>query len=160
MHVVLLKYIINYMVVELWSMNASEAGYMPIMCFIYTWDDSYSCKMQLKSFNSSSNSSRDWLWSSFPARCWPTDFRASFIHNIPRKEENMIGWRRSSSTTLSTTTTTHHHHYPPTLTEQEVGREKWGGSTSETQSLSHSRSFVKPMLCHCAIVAVLDSKLI
>ena len=61
--------------------------------------------------------------SSLQARCWPEAFHATFIHNIQRKGEDRIGWRRSRRSTISTTTTFYHHHYPQTLTENET----WGG---------------------------------
>ena len=66
-------------------------------------------------------SPQDRLIGPLPAKCGPEAFHATFIHNIQRKGEDRIGWRRSLGTTISTKTTTYHHLYPPTLTDEEVG---------------------------------------
>ena len=100
-----------------------------------------SIAVYISSSSRSSRSSQDWLLSSFPARCWPEAFNATFIYNIQRKGEDRIGWRRISGTTISTNTSTYHNHNPPlTLREQEMGGGKKGGKTSETQS--HSQSYL------------------
>ena len=62
--------------------------------------------------------------SPFLARSWPDDVHATFIHNIQRKGEDRIGWRRSLVYTICATTTTYHHHYPPNSYRLRGGRRK------------------------------------
>ena len=84
---------------------------------------------------SSSRTSQDRLLSPFPARIWPEAFHASFVHNIQRKGEGKIGWRRSIGTTISTTTTTYHHTIPQLLQIKRWGEER---RRKNLRKLSHT----------------------
>ena len=73
--------------------------------------------------STSSGRSQDRQLSSFPARWWHEAFHATFIHNIQRKGEDRIKWKRSKGTTISTTTSTY---LPPLLCPQLFQSKSWG----------------------------------
>ena len=90
--------------------------------------------------SSSSSRSQDRLIGPLPAKCWPEDFNAMFIHNIQIKGEERIGlsgWRRRYHYQY------HHNYLPPPLPPRLLQMKRWGEESREEEpqkSQSHSHS--------------------